>query len=101
MCPKLRRQFQPEILTINVISGIVYFRDIILVSLQIVNETTPRLQNFGVIGQFKYKSHNKHFVRFYNKTDIFWHWNDPTVWNSDRPSTHDMYEQKMKHSKFL
>ena len=36
-----RTKFQLEILTINVISGIVYFREIMLKSLWNVNETTP------------------------------------------------------------
>ena len=36
-----RTKFQLEILTINVISGIVYFRKIILESSRNVNETTP------------------------------------------------------------
>ena len=35
-------KFQLEILTINVFSGIVYFREIILESSQNVSETTPR-----------------------------------------------------------
>ena len=34
-------KFELEIFTLNVISGIVYFRDIILESSQIVSETTP------------------------------------------------------------
>ena len=34
-------KFQLEILTINVISGVVYFREIILASSQKVCETTP------------------------------------------------------------
>ena len=37
-----RTKFQLEILTINVISGIVYFRKIILGSSRNVSETTPR-----------------------------------------------------------
>ena len=37
-------KFQLEILTINVISGIVYFREIILESSRNVSETTPRPQ---------------------------------------------------------
>ena len=36
-----RTKFQLEILTINVISGIVYFREIILESSRNVSETTP------------------------------------------------------------
>ena len=36
-----RTKFQLEILTINVISGMVYFRDIILESSRKVSETTP------------------------------------------------------------
>ena len=36
-----RTKFQLEILTINAISGIVYFREIILESLQNISETTP------------------------------------------------------------
>ena len=36
-----RTQFQLEILTINVISGIVYFREIVLESSRKVSETTP------------------------------------------------------------
>ena len=36
-----RTKFQLEILTINVISGIVYFREIMLKSLWNVSETTP------------------------------------------------------------
>ena len=36
-----RTKFQLEIFTINVISGIVYFREIILESLQNISETTP------------------------------------------------------------
>ena len=37
-----RTKFQLEILTINVITGIVYFREIILESSWNVSETTPR-----------------------------------------------------------
>ena len=37
-----RTKFRFEILTINVISGTVYFREIILESSQNVSETTPR-----------------------------------------------------------
>ena len=40
-----RTKFQLEILTINVITGIVYFRDIILESSRNVSETTPRFLN--------------------------------------------------------
>ena len=40
-----RTKFQLEILTINVINSIVYFRDIILVSSRNVSETTPCLSN--------------------------------------------------------
>ena len=36
-------KFQLEILTLNVISGIVYFHEIILESSQNISETTPRL----------------------------------------------------------
>ena len=36
-------KFQLEILTINVISGIVYFREISLESSQNIIETTPRI----------------------------------------------------------
>ena len=36
-----RTKFQLEILTINVISGIVYFREIILESSWNISETTP------------------------------------------------------------
>ena len=36
-----RKKFQLEILAINVISGAVYFREIILESSQIISETTP------------------------------------------------------------
>ena len=36
-----RTKFQLEILTINVITGIVYFREIILESSRNVSETTP------------------------------------------------------------
>ena len=35
------KNFQFEILTINVISGIIYFREIVLESWRNVNETTP------------------------------------------------------------
>ena len=38
-----RTKFQLEILTINVISGIVYFCEISLESLLNVSETTPRI----------------------------------------------------------
>ena len=41
-----RTKFQLEILTINVITGIVYFREIILESSQNVSETTPRFHDF-------------------------------------------------------
>ena len=41
-----RTKFQLEILTINVITGIVYFREIILESSQNVNETTPWISKF-------------------------------------------------------
>ena len=37
-----RTNFQIEILTINVISGVVYFRENILGSSRNVSETTPR-----------------------------------------------------------
>ena len=37
-----RTKFQLEILTINVISGMIYFREIILESSRNVSETTPR-----------------------------------------------------------
>ena len=37
-----RTKFQLEILTVNVISGVVYFRDNILESSRNVSETTPR-----------------------------------------------------------
>ena len=37
-----RTKFQLEIITINVFSGIVYFREIILESSRYVSETTPR-----------------------------------------------------------
>ena len=40
-------KFQLEILTINVISGIAYFRKIILESSRNVSETTPRLPDRG------------------------------------------------------
>ena len=43
-------QFQLEILTINVISGIVYFCEINLKSSRNVSETTPR-------AQFQYKGY--------------------------------------------
>ena len=47
VCPKpcfgTRTKFQLEILTINVITGIVYFREIILESSLNVSETTPRI----------------------------------------------------------
>ena len=36
-----RTKFQLEILTVNVISGVVYFREIILESSQNISETTP------------------------------------------------------------
>ena len=42
MCPKLRTKFQLEILIINVISDIVYFREIILGSSRNVSETILR-----------------------------------------------------------
>ena len=44
VCPKpcTRTKFRLEILTINVITGIVYFREIILESSRNVSETTPR-----------------------------------------------------------
>ena len=38
-------KFQLEILTVNVISGIVYFREIILKSSRNVNETPPWASN--------------------------------------------------------
>ena len=46
LCPKpmalgTRTKFQLEIVTLTVISGIVYFRNIILESSRIVCETTP------------------------------------------------------------
>ena len=43
VCPKhgKRTKFQLEILTTNVISGIVYFRDIILESSRNISETNP------------------------------------------------------------
>ena len=40
-----RTKFQLENLTINVISGIVYFREIILESSRNVSETTPRISH--------------------------------------------------------
>ena len=40
-----RTKFQLEILTINVIAGIVYFREIILESSRNVSETTPVVRN--------------------------------------------------------
>ena len=36
-----RTKFQLEILTVDVVSGIVYFREIILASSRNVSETTP------------------------------------------------------------
>ena len=36
-----RTEFQLEIFTVNVISGVVYFREIILESSRNVSETTP------------------------------------------------------------
>ena len=41
-----RTKFQLEILTTNVISGILYFRKIILESSRNVSETTPCLGTF-------------------------------------------------------
>ena len=47
-----RTKFQLEILTVNVIPGMVYFHEIILESSRNVIETTPRvlltLQNYGM-----------------------------------------------------
>ena len=43
-----RTKFQLEILTINVISDIVYFHEIILESSQNVSETTPRCGNSSI-----------------------------------------------------
>ena len=40
-CAQSHTKFQLEILTINVISGFVYFREIILESSQSISETTP------------------------------------------------------------
>ena len=42
-------KFQPEILTVNVTSGIVYFRKIILESSRNVSETTPRPAIFSLL----------------------------------------------------
>ena len=50
-----RTKFQLEILTINVISGIVYFREIMLESSPNVSETTPRRLNTRTSGPFGYK----------------------------------------------
>ena len=43
-----RTKFQLEILTINMISGMVYFREIILECSRNVSETTPRFTFDGV-----------------------------------------------------
>ena len=40
-----RSKFQLEILTINVISAILYFREIVLESSRNVSETTPKLHD--------------------------------------------------------
>ena len=45
-----RTKFQLEIHTINVISSIVYFREIILESSRNVSETTPWLQDWPILG---------------------------------------------------
>ena len=55
VCPKplgTRTKFQLEILTINVITDIVYFREIILESSRNISETTPwcQVENEDVIG---------------------------------------------------
>ena len=53
VCPKPRTNFQFEILTINVIFGIVYFREIILKSSRKVSETTPgQLRHNGCRGTY-------------------------------------------------
>ena len=44
-------KFQLEILIINVISGIVYFRKIILESLQNISKTTPRCWGQNISGE--------------------------------------------------
>ena len=48
-------KFQLEILIINVISGIVYFREIIFESLRNVSETTPRTSTDRVLPRFVWK----------------------------------------------
>ena len=44
-----RKNFQIEILTINVISGVVYFRENILGSSQNVSETAPGTRTFDLV----------------------------------------------------
>ena len=59
VCPKqshalgTRTKFQLEILTMNVISGIIYFHEIILESLWNISGTTPRSLSF-IREDFKY-----------------------------------------------
>ena len=53
-----KKNFQLDILTVNVICGIVYFRDIILESSWNVSETTPNVPEIvdGSVSQVEDKS---------------------------------------------
>ena len=52
-------EFQLEILTITVISGIVYFREILLESTQNVSETTPCIDQIALGKIFRSTSNTK------------------------------------------